>query len=488
MVFLAAWWMPATTARRTRHVSLLNAVLVHLLAAATFCVLGVLVIAWLNRRDFWLIVAFFWEEIERDYRRRPGETMAVVALVVMAVEAGFVALALLVCPWGAADERLRSTFANGLRQTWLHTADALPLTLLIGGFSVLLFGGKADWSRQYWSRAPVAPTPPVMTPAALSADSPEWQRFQDLMTEYQKASNEYMKRRAAFDREYYTSRPWWYRYDDEILGFMCTGAGAWVLWALMRAVGARREVEPVSRHPMCESCGYNLTLMPLEGRCPECGEPVMDSLGPGARAGVDWERRRELGRLRAWWRTGVEAVFRPGRFGRRLRACSWVADHRCFLVGHALPLLVIGYFVLLACYYAVERRNPFKFEPDIRYIAAPAAGIAAATSVVVVSLLAGGLMGLHVGLPLKRNLVPAAMQMAGYLAPFLVVGYCFSGLLAISLFAVDRAHWLKHAARWLRVDDEALVGLCWGAPTLMMFIVFLVLLYRGTMAARYANR
>jgi hypothetical protein len=58
---------------------------------------------------------------------------------------------------------------------------------------------------------------------------------------------------------------------------------------------------------LCESCGYPLTGLPVEGRCPECGEPVADSL-PQRRVGSPWQQRTGFA---AWWRTGRESLLRP---------------------------------------------------------------------------------------------------------------------------------------------------------------------------------
>ena len=59
----------------------------------------------------------------------------VTAGIVVGVEVGFVLLGLLLVPWGARDERLVSSMANGLRRTWLQTSHALPAILLCGLFT-----------------------------------------------------------------------------------------------------------------------------------------------------------------------------------------------------------------------------------------------------------------------------------------------------------------------------------------------------------------
>ncbi|MCO6436886.1 MAG: hypothetical protein J5J06_07350 [Phycisphaerae bacterium] len=47
--------------------------------------------------------------------------------------------------------------------------------------------------------------------------------------------------------------------------------------------------------PLCEGCGYDLTHKPSDGRCPECGMRVEESLTPGLRRpGSAWQRNKGL--------------------------------------------------------------------------------------------------------------------------------------------------------------------------------------------------
>jgi hypothetical protein len=68
---------------------------------------------------------------------------------------------------------------------------------------------------------------------------------------------------------------------------------------------------PKRPEPLCEKCGYNLSVSPMDGRCPECGRPVIESLGPGVRVPTPWERSGQ------WWnplaiaRVARDMVFHP---------------------------------------------------------------------------------------------------------------------------------------------------------------------------------
>jgi hypothetical protein len=56
---------------------------------------------------------------------------------------------------------------------------------------------------------------------------------------------------------------------------------------------------PKTRDPLCEHCGYNLTMTPMESRCPECGTPAVESLSPTARGPTAWERAPYLSNVAA---------------------------------------------------------------------------------------------------------------------------------------------------------------------------------------------
>ena len=57
----------------------------------------------------------------------------------------------------------------------------------------------------------------------------------------------------------------------------------------------------------CPECGYSLRGLTSD-RCPECGLEL-DFIESEASL-ISWERRREIGRMRAYWQTVVLAMFR----------------------------------------------------------------------------------------------------------------------------------------------------------------------------------
>jgi hypothetical protein len=67
---------------------------------------------------------------------------------------------------------------------------------------------------------------------------------------------------------------------------------------------------PAETDLLCEACGYTLNGLPDGGNCPECGQPIEQSIAPIVRQPSAWERDR------AFLATTAEAIFRPSRFFR----------------------------------------------------------------------------------------------------------------------------------------------------------------------------
>lgn len=93
---------------------------------------------------------------------------------------------------------------------------------------------------------------------------------------------------------------------------------AWLVWLIVR--GGARYAGPARgpawepRAPHCESCGYSLTGLSIEGTCPECGSAVADSL-PGKRHPSAFAAASGLlGRCRTFLPTAVAACRDRGFF------------------------------------------------------------------------------------------------------------------------------------------------------------------------------
>ncbi len=96
-------------------------------------------------------------------------------------------------------------------------------------------------------------------------------------------------------------RPGFENYVEPVLTVLA-GLTLWTLGALIVAVGAdyRRAADmPQPHDPWCEECGYNLSAAAAEGRCPECGTPVVQSTGAEVRPPTAWELRPTIGNAKA---------------------------------------------------------------------------------------------------------------------------------------------------------------------------------------------
>ena len=93
------------------------------------------------------------------------------------------------------------------------------------------------------------------------------------------------------------------------------------------------------REPLCGACGYRITGLPVAGRCPECGEPVRDSLPGGKRQPTAWQHH-ELS-----WREFVvlirmqEQIIRSPDFLQTLPVHDGLASGRRFWWGTFLLML-----------------------------------------------------------------------------------------------------------------------------------------------------
>jgi len=99
----------------------------------------------------------------------------------------------------------------------------------------------------------------------------------------------------------------------------------------------------------CPECGYSLRGLTSE-RCPECGLDL--GFIEATESLIPWERRREIGRVRAYWRTVLLATFRPRRFCRAAYQDVSYRDAQLFRwlsIGHVIAglLAVIGVVALL---------------------------------------------------------------------------------------------------------------------------------------------
>lgn len=477
--FVTAWLFPAATARRTQHVSLRRAYAIHFAVVLATPLLALAVTAWgeayvySNRASTWSdVFQKDFAEFVDQFRRYPEDTTLAIAGTLLTVESGFFVVAVLLTPWGAGDERVRTSFANSLRHVWLHTTHVLPLVCLLGALIVAL----ANAQKQPASRPPPGayPMPPTTT---QSAYAPEWQKYNADAETWWAEQNAWQQ-----------SRPWCARNAPTIVGYAFFCGLTWFFWALFRAVGARRRVQSVTRPPLCEACGYNLTATQMDGRCPECGRPIAESLGPDVRRGTLWQRRREVGFVNAWWRCVWDPILRPTWFGRQVQVASPGADHRWFLAINLVPLFVVGAVGLLASYAADEGRNRFRYATDVVWLGAPLTGWIVVVIMASCTLFAAAAIGVSYRVSDKRNLMRGAVQVTAYLSGYLLLWAALAALGAVVAFLTYRHPLVRSLPRTLHMNRQSLAAFAWFALNVVCAGVYAMLVSRAMIGLRYANR
>ncbi|TWT43662.1 hypothetical protein RAS1_00610 [Phycisphaerae bacterium RAS1] len=148
---------------------------------------------------------------------------------------------------------------------------------------------------------------------------------------------------------YLNNQPWNIGSDrirEEVAIFGLALAGvAWGCSVLIRMAG-RYPGQPLgpgweARPPMCEACGYRLTMQPVRGACPECNRPVADSL-PERRSAAPIAAVRWFVVPAFLWTTRASLAAR--RFARSYRLLDGQRAARAFAAAHC---------VLLGCFTAV---------------------------------------------------------------------------------------------------------------------------------------
>ncbi len=472
-------FLPGWSARRTREIPLRQAAEVHV-ACVFLAILFLMAISvvWSSETFTTAAVRTSFSEFSRDLAKHWDEATLVILGTMLAVEAGFFALALLLMPWGAVDEPLRASFSHALRRVWCQSPHVWLAIVLIG-LSAMGIDRLGDaWSAAHPVTYPQMPQPPP----GMQPNTPESDAFDQVMDDYYREHNRiWLEARNA--------KPWYLR-DEELvpfsLGFCC---GLWFFVALLRAVGVYRAAPRSTRPPLCEECGYDLTLMPHDGRCPECGEPVVVSLGPEARLGAPWARR-EGGRLRAWWRTTCMAISNPFALGRMLRMRDPGTAHRVFLFMHLPVVFLVGAAALPALALAMRNVAPETGSgpptPELLLVAL-VPGVLCTVGTLVLVLATASLRGLVHRVQDKRNLLPGAIQHCCYLAGYFVCWEVFGGATGIGAILLGLQEWFRDwFERYLPPEFAAFE--LWTISNLIWLLVYLRIARTGIAATRYANR
>ncbi len=286
---------PIWATKRTDQVGLIKAYLFHIVTAILgfLAVMLVSAVSTAIRHEFVNSVGSEFVKIGDDLwviaNRYPNEFLLGVAVSVGIVELSFAIFALLLAPWGARDEKFKTSLSHAFRQSWLHTINIVVAIVICAVATVVIGYCNTAWRITHTPDYGIYLTPPNV-PKAQQSTSPEWKAY---MKKYQEQQSRYWSEYQKWQRNW----PWWVYYEEEVIGVVWCAGAFWTACSFAMAVGTRRRVTPMERPPLCENCGYNLSGTDRDSRCPECGEGVELSFGANLRTGPAWQQYYERKRI-----------------------------------------------------------------------------------------------------------------------------------------------------------------------------------------------
>ncbi|UCD30243.1 MAG: hypothetical protein JSV03_07180, partial [Planctomycetota bacterium] len=142
------------------------------------------------------------------------------------------------------------------------------------------------------------------------------------------------------------------RYHRELYSMIVISAYVtWFMWIWIRS--GMRYAGPVEgpgwkpRRPLCEKCGYILTGLTAKDNCPECGQPIVESLPESRQPSPFAPANNIVGRIRGFCKTFIGALMGRG-FYQRLAVHDSHAVARRFAVWTSIICGPVFFFVGLS--------------------------------------------------------------------------------------------------------------------------------------------
>lgn len=431
----------------------------------------------------------FNEELE-DLIPVPGLSAGKIGFITLVLggwELGLIIAALVIMPWGAVRERLASSFRHALRTIYLFLPAPVVLLVLLGLLGYWIDAAAAARNFEFKRVPPKAPPMPASLLGTPGTEA-EWAEFKTKADVYQREMQVYYAAHQAAWEAHYASLPLPVRYPDEARATLVFLAIAFGVRTLLACAGVARPPSAPPRAATCEFCGYNLTHL-VEPRCPECGESAERALGACFHAGSPWERREARRRVAAYLDTAILALTAPRELGRQVCGASPSPQWRSFV---GVSLLLTFVTTVMGFIFAIlvgADGDPLREARPEMIAVLICFGIGCTLVGLAESLVAALLIGLLAGWQTRRNLLPAAMQMAGYQSGYLVLWAGAGALWSTAIIRdLDRGSFFQTATHSLGQDRFVLGMLTWWFLNLIVLLVQLTLLWRGTRVAQHANR
>ncbi len=494
LAMFTAPFRPAWVGEHTTSLPLRRAWVIHFAAALATIWVIFLMMLWANwpslgPTSFAELIREARQEIGLlidELYRYPIESVCAVLGMIAMVEGMHMFLAAMTMGWGAKDEPLRKSFASAVRQTWLANTRFVVAAFIIGG--PLAYIEHEDQTWRNTNPGPVQPNITWPSQPTLAETNPGFSKAMATYKTDLKAAQDKWGANWTARREWLAKRPWLLNHPEAIgipLGFL---TALWFVWALFRSIGATRNVPPILRDQRCIECGYNLHTIPMESRCPECGKPVIESLGPNVHPGTSWENRKRDNTLRIWWTCGLCAMTNPKALGQSLKVSYAGTSHRRFLAVNLIAIGLVGAGAVLASAYLFREVIGLAQEPEMLLLIPLAVGSSTLMGALAVASIGVMLVGLGQSLIHKRNLLPSAMQVGSYLSGFLLFWASLGAMGILALMWMDHSGVIAPMAKAIGFQSDVLATLLFFVPNCACGACFLKKLVVGTSATRFANR
>lgn len=192
--------------------------------------------------------------------------------------------------------------------------------------------------------------------------------------------------------------------------------------------------------------------------------------------------------VRSLRRTHRMALRDPAKLGRIIPITTWSATHRLFLAAHLVVIFLIGLSTCVCLWWINTGRRREQADWTEAGLFGTLAGIICVIGAIGWCVGSATLIGLVQSWRCRRNLLPASMRVSAYLVGYLVLWAALGGAMIDLWIMMDRSHFFREIGGMVGMNADFLGVTTWFIPQIGCALGHWTLLFRGTSAARYANR